>query len=136
MESNVKWAVKIIKKHTMTPSEIEMLRAEMAIHRILNHPNIVKVKEIFDSKSEVRLVCEFIKGGELYSVMHYRKKLPEYTAHHITRELLEVAKYLHEVGVIHRDIKPENILISSNEEIPHIKLTDFGLSKLCKPRDV
>lgn len=136
IDSNTKWAVKVIRKHTMTPSEIEMLRAEMAIHRILDHPNIVKVKDIFDSRYEVLLVCEFIKGGELYSVMHYKKKLPEYTACHITKELLEAAKYLHEVGVIHRDIKPENILISSNCEVPHIKITDFGLSKLCRPGEI
>lgn len=134
--SDLKWAVKVIDKKRLNNDEKEMLRSEIAIMKLLNHPSVVEMKEFFEDKHKMYVVMEFIEGGELYDCIRKRRVFSEYMAFHITKQLLETVKYLHEVGIVHRDIKPENILLSDNSELPVIKLADFGLSKLIGPNDV
>ena len=112
-----------------------MMRSEVAIMRLLNHPNVVQMKEVFEDRGKMNLVMELVEGGELFDRIRQKKVFSEFTAFHITRQLLETVKYLHDVGIVHRDIKPENILLSDDSEIPTIKLADFGLSKLVGPND-
>jgi serine/threonine protein kinase/Ca2+-binding EF-hand superfamily protein len=130
-----KWAVKVVKKANLNLREQEMLRSEISIMRLIEHPHIVKLKEVFDSKQEIKIVMELMEGGELYDKLVRKRFLSEYSASYITKQILEVISYLHEVGIIHRDIKPENILLNSCHDIPIIKLADFGLSKLATPNE-
>ena len=135
LQTDFHWAVKIIDKKRLNDSEREMLRSEIAIMRLLNHPNVVEMKEVFEDKNKMYVVMELVEGGELFDRIRVKKVFSEYMAFHITRQLLEIVKYLHEVGIVHRDIKPENILLSDTSEIPIIKLADFGLSQLIGPND-
>ena len=135
LQTSFQWAVKIIEKKRLNDSEKEMLRSEVAIMKLLNHPNVVEMKEVFEDKNKMYVVMELVEGGELFDRIRSKKVFSEYVAFHITRQLLEVVKYLHEVGIVHRDIKPENILLSDDSEIPTIKLADFGLSQLVGPND-
>jgi serine/threonine protein kinase len=135
LQTSFQWAVKIIDKKRLNESEKEMLRSEVAIMRLLNHPNVVEMKEVFEDKNKMYVVMELVEGGELFEKIRSKKVFSEYVAFHITRQLLYIVKYLHEVGIVHRDIKPENILLSDDSEIPTIKLADFGLSQLVGPND-
>ncbi len=57
----------------------------------------------------------------------------------ITYQILEALQYLHLAGIVHRDLKPENILVERDpqtNEVLHIKLTDFGLSKIIVPGEI
>ena len=135
LQTDFHWAVKIIEKKRLNESERDMLRSEVAIMKLLNHPNVVEMKEVFEDKQKMYVVMEMIEGGELFEKIRAKKVFSEYVAFHICRQLLEVVKYLHEVGIVHRDIKPENILLSDDSEIPTIKLADFGLSQLIGPND-
>lgn len=79
------------------------------------------------------IVMEKVHGGELFSYLQ-KTVLSEADMVEIMRQLIEGIGYLHECGVIHRDLKPENILIETFENDTFcIKITDFGLSKLCTP---
>mmetsp|Transcript_18724 Transcript_18724/g.18706 ORF Transcript_18724/g.18706 Transcript_18724/m.18706 type:complete len:181 (+) Transcript_18724:1003-1545(+) len=110
-----------------------MLRSEIAIMRLLDHPGVIQLKEVFDTKKHMLIVMEQVCGGELYQRIVNRKYFTEYATSQVIKQLLEVVKYLHDVGIIHRDIKPENILLVDDSEVPKIKLADFGLSQLALP---
>jgi serine/threonine protein kinase len=131
-----KWAVKVINKSKLSALEKELLSSEIKILKIVSHPNIVKIKEIFDSKKHILIVMELIEGGELFELIQKRKVFSEYATSKIIKQLLDAVIYLHELGILHRDIKPENILLADNSDIPNIKLADFGLSKLAGPNEV
>ena len=135
-KSYKKWAVKVINKQKLSALEKELLSSEIKILRLLNHPNIVKINEIFDSKKHILIVMELIEGGELFELIQRKKVFSEYTTSKIVKQLLEALVYLHDLGILHRDIKPENILLTDDSDIPQIKLADFGLSKLSGPNDV
>jgi len=135
-ETGYSWAIKMIEKKSLNDSEREMLRSEIAIMKLLNHPNVVEMKEVFEDKSYVYVVMELVEGGELFERIRKKRVFSEYMAYHITKQLLETVKYLHDVGIVHRDIKPENILLSDTSDLPTIKLADFGLSKLVGPDDL
>jgi serine/threonine protein kinase len=81
------------------------------------------------------IVMEKVHGGELFSYLQ-RTVLSEEDMVEIMRQLINGLGYLHACGVIHRDLKPENILIETfKDDSFQIKITDFGLSKLCAPAE-
>lgn len=133
--TDFKWAVKIVDKTRLNDAEKELLRSEISILKLLNHPNVVEMKEVFEDKTKMFVVLELAEGGELFERIRQKRVFSEYMAHHVTKQILETIKYLHSVGIVHRDIKPENILLSDNSDLPTIKVADFGLSKLVGPED-
>lgn len=133
LRTGLEWAIKVVEKTRLNELEREMLRSEVAIMRLLNHHNVVEMKEVYEDRTKLYLVMELVEGGELFDRIRQSRVFTEYTAFHCCRQLLQIVQYLHEVGIIHRDIKPENILLSDDSEVPILKLADFGLSKLVGP---
>lgn len=91
-----------------------------------DHPNIVKILEIYKDDKNLYIVMEYVDGKELFEFVVERTKIEELASANITRQLLKTIKYLNSLGICHRDIKPENILI--NPKSLQVKLIDFGLS--------
>ena len=69
---------------------------------------------------------EFMKGGDLSSLLEQVGSFDEETAKYYLAQIVLALEYLHSKGIIHRDLKPDNILIDADG---HVKLTDFGLSE-------
>jgi len=111
---------------------------EINILKTLDHPNILKVYEFFDTETKLYIVTEFCDGGELFDKIIKMNNFSEKIVAHIMRQLLSAVNYLHLNNVIHRDLKPENILIESKEEFNKefftIKVIDFGTSEIYKNR--
>jgi calcium/calmodulin-dependent protein kinase-4 len=120
------WAVKIINKKV----EKKIIRTEIGVLLRLQHPNIIRLKEIFETKTQIHLVLELVTGGELFDRIVTRGNYSEKDAACCVSEMLQAVKYLHENDVIHRDLKPENLLYEDSREDAHLKLADFGLSKI------
>jgi tRNA A-37 threonylcarbamoyl transferase component Bud32/Ca2+-binding EF-hand superfamily protein len=133
--SGLKYAVKVIDKTKLKKSEKELIRSEIAIMKILDHPGVISMKEIFDTKKHILILMEYVKGGELLNLICTKERFSEYSINKIIAQLLDTVRYIHDVGIVHRDIKPENILCVDDSDIPEIKLADFGLSKLVSPND-
>lgn len=126
-------AVKIIDKATIEPEEKSLLRTEIAVLKLVNHPNIIKLEGLYESKNHLYIVMEMLKGGELFERIVGRPRFSELEAARLLRPLLESVAYLHDLGIVHRDLKPENILCG--EELEDLKIADFGLSKMILPKE-
>jgi calcium/calmodulin-dependent protein kinase I len=121
-------AVKIIDKATIEPEEKGLLRTEIAVLKLVNHPNIIRMEGLYESKQYLYIVMEMLTGGELFERIVGRPRFTELEAAKLIRPLLESVAYLHDLGIVHRDLKPENILCGENLE--DLKIADFGLSKV------
>ncbi|CAM9239606.1 unnamed protein product [Phaeothamnion confervicola] len=127
-------AVKIIEKDSMDPEEKELLRQEIAIMKLVNHPNIIRMEAVYESRQFIYIVMELHSGGELFDRIVGRPRFSEDECFTIIYPLAESVAYLHEMGIVHRDLKPENILCG--EHIGDIKIADFGLSKIVLPDEI
>lgn len=126
-------AVKVINKSAITYEEKVLLRTEMAVLKLVDHPNIIKLEGIYESKKYIYIVMEMLKGGELFERIVGRPRFSEKEAAKLLRPLLESVAYIHDLGIVHRDLKPENILCG--DELDDIKIADFGLSKMILPKE-
>ncbi|MCQ2815657.1 MAG: protein kinase [archaeon] len=127
-------AIKIMAKKDMTVSDLELAKTEIDILKICQHPNIIKLYDIYDSPDHIYLVMEYCGGGDLFSYIEKRGfKVSENKACEIIHKLSMAIFYLHSYGVVHRDLKPENILMTDSTDNADIRLLDFGLSKIIGP---
>ncbi|XP_041085159.1 calcium/calmodulin-dependent protein kinase type IV-like isoform X1 [Polyodon spathula] len=121
------YAAKILKKTI----DKKIVRTEIGVLLRLSHPNIqIKLKEIFETATEISLVLELVTGGELFDRIVQRGYYSERDAAHVIKQILEAVAYLHENGVVHRDLKPENLLYADLSPDATLKIADFGLSKI------
>eukprot|EP01029_Cantina_marsupialis_P016791 TRINITY_DN3763_c0_g1_i1.p1 TRINITY_DN3763_c0_g1~~TRINITY_DN3763_c0_g1_i1.p1 ORF type:complete len:738 (-),score=148.78 TRINITY_DN3763_c0_g1_i1:1043-3256(-) len=125
------WCVKIIDKTNIESSEKELLRTEIAILKLVDHPHILRMVDVFESRQHLYIVTELLRGGELFDRIVGRSRFSEREAHTVLLPLIEGVAYMHDLGIVHRDIKPENILCG--DDLSQIKIADFGLSKICTP---
>ena len=94
----------------------------------INYPFLVKLFCCFQDQEHLYFIMEFIQGGELFFHLHRELRFDDEKTRFYIAELILVINFLHNNKIIYRDIKPENILLDAEG---HIKLTDFGLSRLC-----
>ncbi|CAI9284193.1 unnamed protein product [Lactuca saligna] len=122
------FAIKILKKMDMLrKNDIERIVAERNILITVRNPFVVRFFYSFTSRDNLYLVMEYLNGGDLFSLLRNVGCLEEDIARIYIAELVLALEYLHSLGIVHRDLKPDNILIAHDG---HIKLTDFGLSKI------
>lgn len=120
------FAVKVIERRSLTERENKALMTEIAVLRLLNHPNIISIQHVFETVETICIVMQYIKGGDLFDCIVSNKRLTESAAKRVLFKLLRVIHYLHKRGIVHRDLKPENILLTADKL--EILVIDFGLS--------
>ena len=124
-------AIKIMAKKNMDKSDMELAKVEIDILKIAQHPNIIKLYDVFENENYIYIIMEYCSGGDLLSYFeHYEYELPEAKVCEIIHKLSMAIYYLHSYGIVHRDLKPENILMTDLTSNADIRLLDFGLSKI------
>ena len=122
-------AVKIIQKAKVN---INALLNEINILSKLSHPNIMQIFEVFDDNTNVYIVSEYCKGGELFDIISKKGSFTEKDACVIMKQLMSAICYSHQNNIVHRDLKPENILMDNDTDDLTIKLIDWGCAQTIK----
>ena len=114
---------------------LEKFRREIDILMKLDHPNIIKLYEVFEAPNSLYLIMEQCQGGELFDkILEHIENNEMYSEKDtagIMMQIMSAIEYCHNNGICHRDLKPENLLYlkKGNEENNPLKVIDFGLSK-------
>nr|BAC26804.1 unnamed protein product [Mus musculus] len=128
------YAVKVVKKADMVNKNMtHQVQAERDALALSKSPFVVHLYYSLQSASNIYLIMEYLIGGDVKSLLHIYGYFDEEMAIKYISEVALALDYLHRHGIIHRDLKPDNMLISNEG---HIKLTDFGLSKVTLNRDI
>jgi serine/threonine protein kinase len=117
-------AIKIIKKSLFHehPDLLKKVQREIALMRLLDHPSILSLRDVFESDHHIFLIESFAPGGSLFDCI---QSLPKPLAFSFFRQLIYGLEYLHIRGICHRDLKPENILLNKPDQI---WIADFGFA--------
>ncbi|XP_039996975.1 serine/threonine-protein kinase DCLK2-like [Xiphias gladius] len=122
------YALKIIDKARCCGKE-HLIENEVAVLRRVRHPSIIQLIEVDETPSQLFLVMELVKGGDLFDAITSSTKYSERDASAMVFNLAGAIKYLHRMNIVHRDIKPENLLVCEYPDgTKSLKLGDFGLA--------
>lgn len=128
-DNGEEFACKVMNKSELQPEDMLAIQSEVEILIQLDHPNVVKLHEVWEDKTKFYMVMELMTGGELFDRIVERDHFSEKEASDIIRPLVDAINYCHKLGVAHRDLKPENLLFASKDSNSIIKISDFGLAK-------
>jgi serine/threonine protein kinase len=131
--SKDKVAIKFFKHRKFnTTQQLENCKREIEIMKLLNHPNIVKLIDVFEKQEEgaTFLVVEYVAGGELFDYIVANGLVKEKEGRQFFRQIVSAVEYCHANLIVHRDLKPENLLLDGDG---NIKISDFGLSNIIEP---
>ncbi|KAM5323055.1 microtubule-associated serine/threonine-protein kinase 2 isoform 2-T2 [Glossophaga mutica] len=118
---------KINKQNLILRNQIQQAFVERDILTFAENPFVVSMFCSFETKRHLCMVMEYVEGGDCATLLKNIGALPVDMARLYFAETVLALEYLHNYGIVHRDLKPDNLLITS---MGHIKLTDFGLSKI------
>ncbi|KAJ1531101.1 hypothetical protein ONE63_005926 [Megalurothrips usitatus] len=118
---------KISKNNLMLRNQVDQVFTERDIMSFTDNPFVVSMYCSFETKKHLCLVMEYVEGGDCAALLKTIGPLPSDMARFYFAETVLAVEYLHSYGIVHRDLKPDNLLITA---LGHIKLTDFGLSKM------
>uniref|UniRef100_A0A9J8DGZ0 non-specific serine/threonine protein kinase n=1 Tax=Cyprinus carpio carpio TaxID=630221 RepID=A0A9J8DGZ0_CYPCA len=118
---------KINKQNLLLRNQIQQAFVERDILTFAENPFVVSMFCSFETRRHLCMVMEYVEGGDCATLLKNIGALPVEMAQMYFAETVLALEYIHNYGIVHRDLKPDNLLITS---MGHIKLTDFGLSKM------
>ncbi|GMN42187.1 hypothetical protein TIFTF001_011393 [Ficus carica] len=125
-----KVAIKILNRRKIKNMEMEeKVRREIKILRLFMHPHIIRLYEVVESSTDIFVVMEYVKSGELFDYIVEKGRLQEDEARNFFQQIISGVEYCHRNMVVHRDLKPENLLLDSK---CNVKIADFGLSNIMR----
>jgi calcium/calmodulin-dependent protein kinase I len=96
----------------------------------VDHPNIIKLYDVFETKEKIYLQLQMVTGGELFDRIVSKGFYTEKDAKRVVVDVMSALKYLHDMNIVHRDLKPENLLLLDTSDASPVQVADFGLAKV------
>jgi 5'-AMP-activated protein kinase catalytic alpha subunit len=125
-----KVAIKILNRRKVKMMDMEeKVRREIKILRLFMHPHIIRLYEVIETPSDIFVVMEYVKSGELFDYIVEKGRLSEDEGRRFFQQIVSGVEYCHRNMVVHRDLKPENLLLDSK---CNVKIADFGLSNIMR----
>jgi calcium-dependent protein kinase len=121
------FAIKSISKEKVF-KKFSVLKSELDLLSIVDHPNIIKLHEIYEDEKYLHLVLDLCRGGDLYDYILNKGSLTEKEVMIVMKKVFLAVNHLHTVSICHRDLKPDNFLLVSHEANSEVKLVDFGMA--------
>uniref|UniRef100_A0AAZ3QLS8 non-specific serine/threonine protein kinase n=1 Tax=Oncorhynchus tshawytscha TaxID=74940 RepID=A0AAZ3QLS8_ONCTS len=110
-------AIKIIDKKRLEPSDLKKIYREVEVMKLLNHPHIIKLYQVMETKDMLYMVMEYARNGEMFDYLLSSGRLSESEARRKFCQILSAVDYCHSNHIVHRDLKAENLLLDSNMDI-------------------
>ncbi|TDL23777.1 Pkinase-domain-containing protein [Rickenella mellea] len=131
-------AIKIVSKTALANSRVSLrhlgdeadrillgLEREIVIMKLMDHPNVMRLYDVWETSGELYLILEYVEGGELFDYICEKGRLPNDEALNYFQQIICAMDYCHRFNIAHRDLKPENLLLDQNK---NIKVADFGMA--------
>jgi len=136
------YALKVLHaEHSRDPQQLARFQREAEAAASLSHPNVVGVFDVGRTEDGYSyLACELLIGTDLDAYLEKQGRIGVAMAVHIAIQICEALEAAHQQNIIHRDLKPQNVFLLNDPsgKIPpqcHIKLVDFGLSRMLDHAD-
>ncbi|KAK0397631.1 hypothetical protein QR680_002198 [Steinernema hermaphroditum] len=122
-----KVAIKIVNKEKLSDSVLQKVEREIAIMKLIEHPHVLHLYDVYENKKYLYLLLEHVSGGELFDYLVRKGRLMAKEARKFFRQIISALDFCHAHNICHRDLKPENLLL---DERNNIKVADFGMASL------
>ena len=129
LRTGVVRAVKVVYKPKI--ENVTRLKREILIMKRLDHPNIIRLFEVFEDSKNLYLVMELCTGGELFDRIIRSGHFSERYAAALMKQTFSALAYCHANDVMHRDMKPENLLFVDSSPVSTLKVIDWGFAAKC-----
>ncbi|KAJ6228266.1 protein kinase [Anaeramoeba flamelloides] len=103
------------------------VRREIAVQRLIKHPSILRIYEVFETKAYLFLVLEYVSGGELFDYIVECGRVSSHESRIFFQQIIYGLEHIHSFSITHRDLKPENLLLDKNN---NVKIADFGMARV------
>ncbi|XP_041918117.1 serine/threonine-protein kinase BRSK2-like isoform X5 [Alosa sapidissima] len=122
-----KVAIKIVNREKLSESVLMKVEREIAILKLIEHPHVLKLHDVYENKKYLYLVLEHVSGGELFDYLVKKGRLTPKESRKFFRQIISALDFCHSHSICHRDLKPENLLL---DEKNNIRVADFGMASL------
>ncbi|XP_029441131.1 serine/threonine-protein kinase BRSK1 [Rhinatrema bivittatum] len=122
-----KVAIKIVNREKLSESVLMKVEREIAILKLIEHPHVLKLHDVYENKKYLYLVLEHVSGGELFDYLVKKGRLTPKEARKFFRQIISALDFCHSYSICHRDLKPENLLL---DEKNNMRIADFGMASL------
>ncbi|XP_067935758.1 serine/threonine-protein kinase BRSK2-like [Watersipora subatra] len=122
-----KVAIKIVNREKLSESVLMKVEREIAIMKLIEHPHVLGLYDVYENKKYLYLILEHVSGGELFDYLVRKGRLTPRESKKFLKQIISALDFCHSHSICHRDLKPENLLLDSDD---NIKVADFGMASL------
>ncbi|CAF1240490.1 unnamed protein product [Rotaria magnacalcarata] len=122
-----KVAIKIVNREALSESVLMKVEREIAIMKLIEHPHVLRLYDVYESRKYLYLILEHVAGGELFDYLVKKGRLTPKEARKFFRQIISALDFCHSHMICHRDLKPENLLL---DDKMNIRVADFGMASL------
>ncbi|KAL3311974.1 secondary alcohol dehydrogenase (SADH1) [Cichlidogyrus casuarinus] len=112
-----KVAVKMVNREKLTEGVLQKVEREIAIMKLIEHPYVLGLYDVYENRRHLYLILEHVSGGELFDYLVKKGRLHAKEARRFFKQIISALDFCHSHCICHRDLKPENLLLDEKMNI-------------------